>query len=145
MMDAQVPIDQLADQALRLQLGEPIPLGASLTDEGVNFAVFASRAERVELCVFNAEGTLELARIALPGRTAGVWHGWLPAPLGRAGMVYGFRVHGSYEPARGLRHNPTKLLIDPYARELTGHLQWHEALRGFEGNETANIPSPLDS
>src|SRR5882757_3416993 len=145
MMDAQVQTDHLSNQALQLQLGEPIPLGASLSDAGVNFAVFASSATRVELCVFNAEGTQELARIALPGRTAGVWHGVLPAPLGQAGLVYGFRVQGPYEPARGLRHNPAKLLIDPYARQLTGHLQWHEALRGFEGNETANIPSPLDS
>src|SRR5882757_2579782 len=119
MMDAQVQTDHLSNQALQLQLGEPIPLGASLSDAGVNFAVFASRATRVELCVFNAEGTQELARIALPGRTAGVWHGVLPAPLGQAGLVYGFRVQGPYEPARGLRHNPAKLLIDPYARQLT--------------------------
>lgn len=145
MMDAPVQINDLQLDRLRLKPGEPIPLGATLSDEGVNFAVFASRAERVELCVFSPDGTSELARVALPERTAGVWHGLLPAPWGRAGLVYGFRVHGAYEPARGLRYNPAKLLIEPYTRALTGGLQRHEALHGFHGDETADVPNPIDS
>ncbi len=129
----------------QLLRGEPLPLGASITHEGVNFAVFASRAEAVELCVFDADGVTELYRLPLPAHTAAVWHGLLPAPLGRAGLVYGLRVHGAYEPARGLRHNPAKLLIDPYARALRGELVWHSALNGFAGAETDDVPDTTDS
>ena len=129
----------------RLQPGEPIPLGATLGRDGVNFAVFASSATAVELCVFDSTGKVELSRQPLPGHTAGVWHGLLPAPAGQAGVVYGFRVHGAYEPARGLRHNPNKLLLDPYARALRGELTWHPALYGFAGEEAAGFAEVSDS
>jgi glycogen operon protein len=115
-------MDKQVTQFPDLKRGEPIPLGATLTAKGINFAVFASRATAVDLCVFDSSGEVELWRWPLPGHTAGVWHGLLPAPEGQAGVVYGFRVHGAYEPARGLRHNPHKLLIDPYARALRGSL-----------------------
>lgn len=115
-------------ESLPLLAGEPTPLGATLTPEGVNFALHASRAEAVDLCVFDARGEREVARLRLPARTGDVWHGLLPAPLGTAGLIYGYRVHGPYDPARGHRHHPSKLLIDPYARALAGRFTWHDAL-----------------
>ena len=112
--------------------GVPEPLGATLTSDGVNFAVYASGATKIELCLFDAAGEHELLRLALPQRTENVWHGFLPAPQGSAGLVYGLRVHGAYDPAYGLRHNPSKLLIDPYARLLAGKFTWNDALLGDE-------------
>lgn len=120
--------DLLLAEPLQLLAGEPSPLGATLTDEGVNFALYASHADAVELCVFDSLGERELARVRLPMRTENVWHGLLPPPLGTAGVVYGYRVYGPYDPARGLRHHPSKLLIDPYAHALAGRFTWHDAL-----------------
>ena len=137
--------DDLTLNSPELSRGEPLPLGASLSAEGINFAVFASSAERVDLCVFDATTNAELYRVLLPAHTAGVWHGFLPAPWGHAGLLYGLRVHGDYQPARGLRCNPAKLLIDPYARLLHGDVQWHASLSGFAGAETEDIPSTDDS
>jgi len=130
---------------LTLLPGEPVPFGATLTSDGVNIAVFASRAQKVELCIFDNSGTEELARLPMPGHSAGVWHALVPVPFGRAGLVYGFRVHGDYQPAQGLRHNQNKLLLDPYARALSGQLQWHDALNGFAGEESADVINTLDS
>lgn len=96
--------------------GKPWPLGATLTAEGVNFAVFSSVAERVEVCLFDAGGTREVQRIALPARTDDVWHGFVPGLT--AGTLYGLRVHGPYDPVHGNRCNPHKLLLDPYARAI---------------------------
>ena len=143
MMDTYVQAEDAQIADLRLERGEPIPLGATLSEDGVNFAVFASRADKVELCIFSGDGEREIKRLPLLGRTAGVWHGLLPAPWGRAGLVYGFRVHGAYEPTRGLRHNSAKLLIDPYARQLQGNLQKHQAL--FGATEQDDLPNSLDS
>ncbi|HVY21898.1 MAG TPA: glycogen debranching protein GlgX [Steroidobacteraceae bacterium] len=132
-------------EGLTLLPGEPVPFGATVTNDGVNIAVFASRAENVELCIFDSSGTHELARLPMPGHSAGVWHALVPSPFGKAGLVYGFRVHGDYRPAEGLRHNPNKLLLDPYARAWAGQLQWHDALRGYEGDETTDAMNMLDS
>ena len=104
--------------------GLPHPLGASVYDGGVNFAVFAGHASAVELCLFDSDGTHELARLPLPGHEDGVWHGYLPDMAPAA--VYGFRVHGRFEPAAGHRHNPHKLLLDPYAREIVGRFEWRD-------------------
>jgi glycogen operon protein len=122
-----------------LQAGAPQPLGATWSEAGVNFAVYSSTATRVELCLFDDDGVHELARIALPESTDEVWHGFLPAPLGREGLVYGYRVHGTYDPLHGARHNPHKLLIDPYARSLAGAFKWGRALLGYgpEGDDEA--------
>jgi isoamylase len=118
-----------------LEPGGPAPLGASLGSQGVNFAVFSAHAERVELCLFDAAGR-ESARLELPGRTGNVWHGLLPAAFGGPGTLYGYRVHGPYQPAEGHRFNPAKLLVDPCALALEGGLTWHPALRGAEpGND----------
>ena len=96
--------------------GDPYPLGATWDGEGVNFALFSENAQKVELCLFDDQGREQ--RIALRERTAFVWHGYLPG-IG-PGQRYGYRVHGPYEPERGLRFNPNVLLLDPYARALDG-------------------------
>jgi isoamylase len=109
--------------------GSPAPLGAHWDGSGINFALFSAHAEAVELCVFNAEGTTELERLRLPGRTGDIWHGHI-AGVG-PGFLYGYRVHGPYEPAQGHRFNANKLLIDPYARALTGPVIWNEANHAY--------------
>jgi isoamylase len=96
--------------------GRPWPLGATLQEDGVNFAIHASAAEKVEVCIFDAGGAREERRIALPARSDDVWHGFVPG-LG-AGTRYGVRVHGPYDPLHGWRCNPHKLLLDPYTRAL---------------------------
>ncbi|SCX73584.1 glycogen debranching protein GlgX [Variovorax sp. EL159] len=101
-----------------LSSGSPFPLGASLSSGGVNFALVAPNAEAVELCLFDGAGQNEQQRLRLPACTDGVWHGLLPS--GRAGLVYGYRVHGPWAPHEGQRFNPAKLLLDPYAREIVG-------------------------
>lgn len=113
--------------------GEAGPLGATPDSDGVNFAVCSSVADRVELCLYDDEDR-ETARLALPHRSGDVWHGYVPRL--QPGQAYGYRVHGPYRPGDGLRCNPHKLLIDPYARELRGEFSWHPAVFDFAG-ETA--------
>ncbi|WP_332823973.1 glycogen debranching protein GlgX [Ramlibacter sp.] len=112
-----------------VQSGHPWPLGATLHDGGVNFAVFASAAEKVEICLFGAEGAHEERRIALPARTDDIWHGFVPGLT--AGTRYGLRVHGPYEPQHGWRCNPYKLLLDPYAKQLDRPLKGNEWQYGY--------------
>jgi glycogen operon protein len=109
--------------------GLPFPLGATWDGLGVNFALFSANATKVELCLFDLHGKRELHRIEMPEYTDEVWHCYLPDA--RPGTVYGYRVHGPYEPDAGHRFNPNKLVIDPYARKLVGQLQWHDALFGY--------------
>ncbi len=109
--------------------GDPFPLGANWDGRGTNFAIFSAHAERVELCLFDTDGVNEIERITLPEYTNEVWHGYLP-DVG-PGTLYGYRVHGPYEPEKGHRFNPNKLLIDPYARELVGDLEWSSAHFGY--------------
>ncbi len=109
--------------------GRPFPLGATWDGLGVNFAVFSAHATRVEVCLFDNDGNTETERFELPEYTDEVWHGYLPDA--RPGTVYGFRVHGPYEPDAGHRFNPNKLLIDPYAKQLVGTLKWDDALFGY--------------
>ncbi len=113
----------------RVREGLPFPLGATWDGLGVNFALFSAHATRVELCLFDDDGSTELQRIELPEYTDEVWHGYLPE--GRPGMVYAYRVHGPYEPEEGHRFNPNKLLLDPYAKELVGALTWDPAVFGY--------------
>ncbi len=113
----------------RVREGLPYPLGATWDGRGVNFALFSANATRVELCLFDGEGRRELERIELPEYTDEVWHGYLPDA--RPGTVYGYRVHGPYEPRAGHRFNPNKLLLDPYAKHLIGPLRWSDAHFGY--------------
>jgi isoamylase len=113
----------------RIEPGRSQPLGATYDGAGVNFALFAAHAERVELCLFDPAGTRELSRIALPECTDHVWHGYLPD--GRPGLVYGYRVHGPYDPENGHRCNAHKLLLDPYARAYVGTLRQTDANYGY--------------
>ena len=103
--------------------GRPFPLGPTWDGAGTNFALFAENAERVELCLFDEEGREE--RIEVCDTTYLTWHCHVPGL--RAGQRYGWRVHGPYEPSRGLRFNPAKLLLDPYARAIDGDVRWDRA------------------
>ena len=109
--------------------GKPFPLGATWDGLGVNFALFSAHATKIELCLFDDRGETELERIELPEYTDEVWHGYLPTA--QPGTVYGYRVHGPYEPDAGHRFNPHKLLIDPYAKQLVGQLRWGPELFGY--------------
>ncbi|MEC3909197.1 glycogen debranching protein GlgX [Sphingobium sp. CR2-8] len=113
----------------RLEGGSPYPLGASFDGLGVNFAIFSANADRIELCLFDPSGRKEVARLTLPECTDEVWHGYLPDV--RPGLLYGYRVHGPYAPERGHRFNPNKLLLDPYARRLSGSVRWNDVLHGY--------------
>ncbi|NNB36831.1 glycogen debranching protein GlgX, partial [Pseudomonas fragi] len=114
---------------LRIREGLPFPLGATWDGLGVNFALFSANASKVELCLFDAAGEVELERIELPEYTDETFHGYLPDA--HPGQVYGYRVYGPYEPENGHRFNHHKLLIDPYAKQLVGELKWSEALFGY--------------
>ena len=116
-------------QKTRIREGLPNPLGATWDGLGVNFALFSAHATKVELCLFDDDGTTEIQRIELPEYTDEVWHGYLPE--GRPGMVYAYRVYGPYVPDEGHRFNPNKLLLDPYAKGLVGELTWNPAVFGY--------------
>jgi len=109
--------------ALRPWPGTPYPLGATYDGTGTNFALFSEVAERVELCLFDEAGVE--TRVRLPERDAFVWHGYL-SNIG-PGQRYGYRVHGPYEPEQGHRCNPSKLLLDPYAKAVDGAIDWDQA------------------
>jgi glycogen operon protein len=111
-----------------IRKGSPAPLGASPDADGTNFALYSAGATQVEVCLFDAEGR-ETSRHMLPDCSDHVWHGYLPGC--RAGQLYGYRVHGDYKPEAGLRFNPNKLLIDPYARQLQGDLRWSSEVFDF--------------
>lgn len=113
----------------RVREGLPVPLGATWDGLGVNFAIFSANATRVELCLFNEDGE-EYDRIDLPEYTDEVWHGYLPDA--RPGLLYGYRVHGPYAPHEGHRFNPSKLLLDPYAKQIVGDLKWDDALFSYD-------------
>lgn len=107
--------------------GTAYPLGATYDGTGTNFAIFSEVAEKVELCLFDEEGSEE--RIQLPEMDAHVWHAFLPGI--QPGQRYGFRVHGPHDPAQGHRCNPNKLLLDPYAKAIDGSIDWNEAVFGY--------------
>ena len=112
--------------ALLLTTGRSWPLGASADAQGVNFAVFSAHATAMELCLYSDDGSTEMARLPLPARSGDVWHGHVRGAA--AGLVYGLRAHGPWLPQHGHRFNPRKLLLDPYARETVGALEWSQAL-----------------
>jgi isoamylase len=114
---------------LRIAEGKPHPLGATWTGLGVNFALFSAHATKVELCIYDERGENEIGRVELPEYTDEVWHGFLPDA--RPGTSYGYRVYGPYEPQSGHRFNPSKLLLDPYAKAVVGRLQWRPEIFGY--------------
>ncbi|HEU5007948.1 MAG TPA: glycogen debranching protein GlgX [Jatrophihabitantaceae bacterium] len=120
--------------------GTAYPLGATYDGSGTNFALFSEVAEKVELCLFDAEGHEE--RITLPEMDGFVWHAFLPGI--EPGQRYGYRVHAPYDPAQGQRGNPNKLLIDPYTKAIDGSIEWDESLFGYHfGDEDSR--NDLDS
>ena len=115
---------------MRIWPGRPYPLGATWDGAGVNYAIFSERATRVELCLFDgADNPRESHRIALPEHTDMVWHGYLPDA--KPGQLYGYRVHGPYEPKAGKRFNPNKLVLDPYAKAIGREPAWDDSLFGY--------------
>jgi isoamylase len=107
--------------------GKAYPLGATYDGSGTNFAVFSEAAEKVELCLFAADGTE--SRVTLPEVDGFVWHGFIPNI--EPGQRYGYRVYGPYDPAAGQRCNPNKLLLDPYAKAIDGTFEWNQSLFGY--------------
>jgi glycogen operon protein len=124
-----------------LLAGRPFPLGAHPEAGGVRFAVSAPPADAVEVCLISEDGTEE--RVRLTERTFGVWHGLISGVT--PGQRYGYRVHGPYDPSRGLRCNPAKILVDPYATRITGALTDLDAALGYVGDPMHGGPSPVDS
>ena len=110
--------------------GKPYPLGATWDGQGVNFALFSAHATGVELCLFDSPADPhERERISMPEQTDNVWHVYLPGC--QPGQLYGYRVFGPYDPEDGQRFNPAKLLIDPYARAISGTIRWDDAIYGY--------------
>lgn len=125
-------------EAFAIEPGDGQQLGANFDGKGVNFALFSAHAERVELCLFDPCGKTEIARLELPEYTHEIWHGYVPGL--QPGALYGYRVYGPYDPENGHRFNPHKLLIDPYARELEGDIEWNDAHFGYElGHEEKDL------
>jgi glycogen operon protein len=130
---------------MRVWPGQPYPLGATWNGGGVNFALFSENATAVELCLFDrAEDAVERHKVWMRERTDQVWHCYLPDA--RPGQFYGYRVHGPYDPAAGHRFNPAKLLIDPYAKALTGVIKWSDALFAYKvGSQNADLEPTSDN
>jgi isoamylase len=116
---------------MRVWPGRPYPLGATWDGAGVNFALFSECSTKVELCLFDApDATGASPPISMPERTDQVWHCYLPDVL--PGQLYGYRVHGPYDPPNGHRFNPNKLVLDPYAKLIGRELRWDDSLFGYE-------------
>ncbi|MBS1167983.1 MAG: glgX 1 [Proteobacteria bacterium] len=115
---------------LSIRSGRPYPLGAQFDGEGVNFALFSANATRVDVCLFEPLTGFEHARLTLPECTDEVFHGYVSG-IG-IGTAYGFRVHGPYDPEHGHRFNPHKLVVDPYAKVLTGRLRASDLMAGYQ-------------
>ncbi|HEX7477479.1 MAG TPA: glycogen debranching protein GlgX [Polyangiales bacterium] len=113
--------------------GRPGPQGAHWDGAGTNFTLYSEHATGVDLCLFD-DAQHQCARVALPARTGNLWHGYVPG-VG-PGQRYGYRVHGPYAPEQGHRFNPSKLLLDPYARAVDRPTVWHELLHGYNAGDT---------
>lgn len=124
-----------ADKITQVWKGHYYPLGATWTGDGVNFALFTEHATGVELCLFDQLGEVETARVKFTERANHVWHAFLPEV--KPGQLYGYRVHGPYEPAQGHRFNANKVLLDPYARAIAGRVDWSEEMFGYTIGDSA--------
>ncbi len=138
-----------ADARLRaaISAGTPTSLGAEPSAAGVNFAVHSRIAEALELCLYDPRSGLERGKVWLPARSGDTWHGFLPAACVRPGDLYAYRVYGPSAPERGLRCNPNKLLLDPYAKSIVGPLSWSPAHYAYDlGSEQEDFAfNALDS
>lgn len=124
--------------------GKPYPLGAHCDGRGVNFSLYSENATGAELCLFHtSEDEAEYQRIRIREKTHHIWHVYVPEL--KPGQLYGFRVHGPYDPLNGHRFNPGKLLIDPYAKAISGTIQWHDSTFGYKAGEDDLSFSELDS
>jgi isoamylase len=133
---------------IRARQGVPAPLGASWDGKGTSFAIFSQHGTRVELCLFaHPNDAVESQRIAMSERGDHVWNTYVPG-IG-PGQAYGFRVHGPHAPPQGHRFNPAKLLLDPYAKAISGAMRWDDALSGYPPGGTDPLrdltPDPHDS
>ncbi|MCC2607284.1 glycogen debranching protein GlgX [Planctobacterium marinum] len=126
------------DEKWILETGSPLPMGATLSSEGCNFSLHAPDAEAVHLCLYN-QAEQSIAELPLPKKTGKVWHGLVKGI--KPGQRYGYRVHGANMPQLGLRFDPQKLLIDPYAKRLTRPLVWNKAQ--YEGDSAEMIPKAV--
>lgn len=118
-------------KAIECFIGKPYPLGATWDGNGVNFALYSENAEGVDLCLFNSlEDDVETIKVRFKERTHHIWHAYIPGI--QPGQLYGYRVYGPYKPEEGHRFNAYKLLLDPYSKAISGNLQWHDALFGYE-------------
>ncbi len=115
---------------IKQQKGRTYPLGSTYDGNGTNFALFSAHAEKVELCLFDEKGVEEICRVEIKENDFGIWHVYLEGI--KPGQIYGYRVYGEYKPMEGKRFNPNKLLIDPYAKKLTGELVWNKAIFGYD-------------
>ncbi len=126
--------------------GSAYPLGATFDGSGTNFSLFSEVAERVELCLIDVDpaGNRSETRVDLTEVDGYVWHGYLPEV--QPGQAYGYRVHGPWDPAQGLRCNPNKLLLDPYAKATLGQVDWDQSLFGYDFDDpgTRNDEDSLD-
>ena len=121
--------------------GTPYPLGATYDGSGTNFSIFSAVAEKIELCLFDPDG--QETRVELPEVTGYCWHGYLPEVESR--QRYGFRVHGPWQPEMGHRCNPSKLLLDPYAKAIDGQVSWDEAVFSYNFNQGPDSRNNKDS
>ena len=117
-------------------LGHPYPLGATWDGDGTNFAIFSEHAEKVELCLFDSvRAKCESSKVLLPEQTDMVWHGYVPDV--HPGQLYGYRVHGPYDPSGGHRFNPHKVVLDPYAKAIVRNVKWSDTLFGYRIGDSA--------
>ncbi len=114
----------------QLVRGEPYPLGATLKEDGVNFAIYSEYAEAVEIELYNANDNYTKETVELKERDGYVWHRFVPGI--RKGQLYGIRAEGKYDPSKGLRFNRNKLLIDPYAKALSGKINWDKSIFSYD-------------
>ena len=127
----------------RVSPGNPYPLGATWDGKGVNFAIFSGNATSVELCLFQDDCAIEETRILLTERSRYIWHMYVH-DIG-PGQCYGYRLDGPYDPANGQRYNANKVVIDPYAKAISGPVEWHDSLFGYELGKDDTVISTTDS